>query len=337
MATPQTALIPSNTSTLPALRLPVTEAVKELLSASKRPNTLAAYRFDWASFQKWCELVGDQSLPALPETLAEYIAAKRSELQPSTLQRHMASIAQAHRLAGYQSPTESELVRTALQGLRALSVTAYKAPQKGRKSKAPALTAEAMRETLSRLPADLAGVRDRALLLVGYKTAARRSELSALQWWQVEWQSEGVLLKFQASKTDKTYTGQQVALVREGGLYCPVGALEAWREWCLGAGLDAKQLEAGAVFRGITKHLKISEKLSAHAIGEIVKARTSGAGLAGITAHSLRRGHLTEGIKQGKTEADLMKTSRHRSVAVFRSYVEEADHFAELQVKGCCE
>lgn len=334
MTTPQTALIPSNTSTLPALRLPVTEAVKELLSASKRPNTLAAYRFDWASFETWCSCESLQSLPASPETLAEYIAAKRSELQPSTLQRHCASIAQAHRLAGYQSPTESELVRTALQGLRALSVTAYKAPKKGRKSKAPALTAEAMRETLSRLPADGAGVRDRALLLVGYKTAARRSELSALQWWQVEWQAEGVLLKFQASKTDKTYTGQQVALVREGGLYCPVSALEAWREWCLGAGIDSQKLETGAVFRGITKHLKIAEKLSAHAIGEIVKARTIGAGLAGITAHSLRRGHLTEGIKQGKTEADLMRTSRHRSVAVFRSYVEEADPFKRATGKG---
>lgn len=333
MATQQTALS-AHTSTLPAFTLPVTEAVKELLKASKKPNTLSAYRFDWASFQKWCHTVRAESLPAIPETLAEYIAAKRSELHPSTLQRHCASIAQAHRLAGYQSPTESELVRTALQGLRALSATTFRAPRKGRKSKAPALTADAMRQTLSRLSADGAGLRDTALLLVGYKTAARRSELSGLQWWQIEWQPEGVLLKFQASKTDKTFTGQQVALVREGGLYCPVGALEAWREWCLEAGIGAEELEAGAVFRGITKHLKISDRLSAHAIGEIVKARTLGAGLAGITAHSLRRGHLTEGIKQGRTEADLMRTSRHRSVAVFRSYVEEADPFSRATGKG---
>ena len=333
MATQQTTLIvqPSTQSTL---TLPLTEAVKELLEASKRPNTLAAYRFDWQSFQTYCESVGANSLPASPQTVAEYIAAKRTELQPSSLQRHCASIAQAHRLRGLQSPTESELVRTSLQGLRALSATAYKAPKKGRKTKAPALSAEAMRQTLSALPSDGAGLRDCALLLVGYKTAARRSELSSLQWWQVEWQPEGVLLKFQASKTDKTYTGQQVALVREGGLYCPVSALEAWREWLINSGINSEELEAGAVFRGITKHQKVSQKLSAHAIGEIVKARTLGAGLTGITAHSMRRGHLTEGIRQGKTEADLMKTSRHRSVAVFRSYVEEADPFSRATGKG---
>lgn len=334
MTTQQSSLIAQKPSTVPAGRLPLTEAVKELLSASKRPNTLAAYRSDWSSFEQWCSEAGLKCLPASPETLAEYVAAKRSQLQPSTLQRHCASIAQAHRLAGYQSPTEGEIVRTALQGLRALAATAYRAPRKGRKVKAPALTAEAMRETLSRLPADGAGVRDRALLLVGYKTAARRSELAGLQWWQVEWQAEGLLLKFQASKTDKIYTGQQVALVREGGAYCPVNALEAWRAYCLASGIGAAELEAGAVFRGITKHSKITEKLSAHAVGEIVKTRTLGAGLAGITAHSLRRGHLTEGIKQGKTEADLMRTSRHRSVAVFRSYVEEADPFKRATGRG---
>ena len=333
MATQQNSLTvtPSTQSTL---TLPVTEAVKELLKASKRPNTLAAYRFDWQSFQAWCESVSAQAMPASPQTLAEYIAAKRTELQPSTLQRHCASIAQAHRLRGFLSPTESELVRTALQGLRALSAVTYRAPKKGRKTKAPALTAEAMRQTLSALPSDGAGLRDSALLLVGFKTAARRSELASLQWWQVEWQPEGVLLKFQASKTDKTFSGQQVALVREGGLYCPVTALEAWRYWLLNAGINSDELEAGAVFRGITKHQKISDKLSAHAIGEIVKARTLGAGLIGITAHSLRRGHLTEGFKQGKTEADLMKTSRHRSVAVFRSYIEEADPFSRATGKG---
>lgn len=333
MTTQQTTLT-VRPSTQNSLDLPLTGAVRELLEASKRPNTLAAYRFDWQSFQTYCESVGAQSLPASPSTLAEYIAAKRTELQPSTLQRHCSSIAQAHRLKGLKSPTESELVRTALQGLRALSAVSHKAPKKGRKAKAPALTADAMRQTLSALPSDGAGLRDLALLLVGYKTAARRSELASLKWWQVEWQPEGVLLKFQASKTDKTFTGQQVALVREGGQYCPVQALEIWREWCLSAGVPSEELEAGAVFRGITKHQKLTQKLSAHSVGEIVKARTLGAGLAGITAHSLRRGHLTEGFRQGRKEADLMRTSRHRSVAVFRSYIDEADPFSRATGKG---
>lgn len=324
----------------PTQRVPSTQqltpAVIDLLQAAKRPNTLAAYTSDLQAFGAWCWARSLSGLPASPETVAAYIADRAGDLSPRTLQRHCASIAQAHRLKGLPSPTQHELVRTCLQGLRAKAATSRPTTRKGRKTKAPALLAEQVRQILNRIPTDTgAGLRDTALLLVGYKGALRRSELAGLQWWQVEWSAEGVLLRLQASKTDKGNTGQTVALAQENGAFCPVEALRNWRAFCTQqAGLTADELEAGAVFRSLNKHQQLGDSLSAHGVGQIVKHRAEAVGLQGITAHSLRRGHLTEGHRRGKTEADLMRTSRHRSVAVFRSYIDEADPFSRATGRG---
>lgn len=333
--------MPTQSLTLnPAQRVPTTSnltpAVIDLVQAAKRPNTLAAYRSDLQAFGQWCTQQGLSALPASPETVAAYLADKGSDLHPKTLQRHCASIAQVHRLKGLQSPTQHELVRTCLQGLRAKAALQRPKKQAGRKTKAPALLAEHVRLMLGDIQQDTgAGLRDTALLLVGYKAALRRSELAGLQWWQVEWSAEGVLLRLQGTKTDKGSTGQVVALAHEGGVFCPVEALQRWRSWCTeSAQISPKTLEEGAVFRSLNKHLHVGESITAHAVGEIVKQRANAVGLENVTAHSLRRGHLTEGHRRGKTEADLMRTSRHRSVAVFRSYIDEADPFTRATGKG---
>lgn len=333
MPTQQPALVPTQRVPNPVA---LTPAVVDLLQAAKRPNTLAAYRSDLQAFGLWCTQQGVSALPASPETVAAYLADKGRSLHPKSLQRHCASIAQAHRLKGLQSPTEHELIRTCLQGLRAKAATQRPQKQSGRKTKAPALLAEQVRSMLGSITQDTgAGLRDTALLLMGYKGALRRSELAGLQWWQVQWSAEGVLLRLQASKTDKQNTGQTVALAHEGGVFCPVEALQRWRLWCVEkAQISPKTLDEGAVFRSLSKHLQLGASISAHAVGEIVKHRAAAVGLQSVTAHSLRRGHLTEGHRRGKTEADLMRTSRHRSVAVFRSYIDEADPFTRATGKG---
>ena len=307
----------------------LSEPVSELLRAAKRPNTLKAYRSDWQSFSGWCAEHGLQSLPASPDGVAAYIAAKQGHLSVATLQRHVASISTAHKTAGYDTPTGNELVRTTMQGLRAkgnqVSNTA------GRKGKAPALTADHMRRVIDAISADHAGVRDIAVLLIGYKGALRRSEIASIHWENIDISVEGVVLNLLGTKTDSAYAGQRVAIAYEGGKYCAVQALLRYRTLCKAQNIDTQQ---GAVFRNINKHLQVGESLSAHSVGTIVTARCAEVGLEGMTAHSLRRGHLTEGHKQGRAEADLMRTSRHKSVQVFRGYIDEADLFGRATGKG---
>lgn len=303
-------------------------AVHAVLGAAKRPNTLRAYRSDWRAWCTWCERHGLNPIPAAPETAAAYVADRQRELRSSTLQRHLASVATAHRAAGYASPTDSELLRTALQGVRATEQRPAHTP--GRRGKAPALTAEAMRQIVTRTDRSPAGLRDRALLLLGYKAALRRAELAGLDWQDIEARAEGLVLHLRNAKTDRSRDGQRVAVVAEGGPYCAVEALEAWRAWCV----LQRDTERGAVFRSVNRHLHLGERLSTTAVGLIVSSRAADCGLEGVTAHSLRRGHLTEAHRRGRTEADLMHTSRHRSVQVLRGYLDDADLFARATGAG---
>jgi integrase len=282
---------------------------------------MKAYRADWQAFTTWCKANGLETLPAAAETVAAYLTDRRHELSVTTLARHVASISQAHKWYPVQpqpNPTDTELVRAVMQGLRA---TANQRTRDSRKGKAPALTADQMRQLLAPIGDDLAGLRDKALLLIGYKAALRRSELASVTWQQIEWLPEGIVLHLHGAKTDHDYLGQAVALRYEQSDYCPITALKHWRIAC------AQQIEVdtGAVFRSVNKHLQLGATLTAHSIGAIVSARAAEVGLHGVTAHSLRRGHITEGHKQGRTEADLMRTSRHKSVAVFRGYIDDAD------------
>jgi integrase len=319
------SLAMTETSVLPAA---LADPVAQLLQAAKKPNTLRAYRSDWQAFRVWCEAHALDPLPATPATVAAYVAARQSDLAASTLQRHVASISTAHKTAGHTSPCETELVRTTMQGLRAT----HKAPatRTGRKGKAPALTAEQMRRIVDALGNDPAALRDRAVLLLGYKAALRRAELAGLKWEQVELLPEGIVLHLHNTKTDKGHTGQRVAVVTEGGPYCAVQALSAWRAWC-SMQADTQQ---GAVLRSVNKHRQLGDSLSAASVGAIVSTRAADVGLDGVTAHSLRRGHLTEAHRRGRSEADLMHTSRHKSVSVLRGYLDDADLFSRATGMG---
>jgi site-specific recombinase XerC len=320
--------LPAHLSPVEVLPSELAAPVAQLLEAAKRPNTLRAYRSDWRAFTSWCERTGLAALPAQPQTVAAYIADRQLDLAPSTLQRHVASISTAHKTASYPSPCESELVRTTLQGLRA--VYRPTAKRTGRKGKAPALTAEQMRSIVSAVGNDPAGLRDKALLLLGYKAALRRSELAGIDWEHIEMQPEGIVLHLHNSKTDKSHTGQRVAVVAEGGGFCAVQAVEAWRRWCT----HQTDTQTGAVFRSVNKHLHLGERLSTASVGAIVTVRAAEVGLDGVTAHSLRRGHLTEAHRRGRSEADMMHTSRHKSVAVFRGYLDDADLFSRATGRG---
>ena len=331
--------MPTRTPALRATQLPtqttLPKAVLDLLQHSKRPNTISAYKSDLHAFGGWCAKRGRSPLPASPETVAEYLADRAEDLAPRTLQRHLASIGQAHKFAGLPTPTSSELVRTCLQGIRRKGALGKATPRKGRKGKAPALWATQVRQIASDIPNSGAGLRDRALLVLGFVGALRRSDLANLKWSQVEWKPEGVLLNLQASKTDTNYEGQQVAINSEPNTFCPITALTAWRAWCINhGGLVAQDLQSGAVFRSLNKHQQLGASLSAHAVGQIIKARATEAGLVGVTAHSLRRGHISEAHLKGRAEADIMHTSRHKSVAVFRGYIQGADPFGRATGKG---
>jgi len=295
------------------------EAVRQYARASKAPNTVRAYRSDLADFTMWCTDHGLAPIPATPETVALYITALAGAgARPSTIQRRLSALSQAHQLSGHEpSPTQSPIVRTTMAGIRR---TLGMAPAQ----KAAVVTAE-LRTLLAVTPADtLAGLRDRALLLVGFAGGFRRGELVALDVEDVEETEEGLRLRIHRSKTDQEGEGREVGIPRgQKPATDPVRALRAWRA----AGIDS-----GPLFRPVNRHDTMQDRrLTAEGVAMVVKRAAVRAGLdpARYAGHSLRSGLATAAAAGGAPERAIMKQTGHRSVEMVRRYIRAGSLFQE--------
>jgi integrase len=280
--------------------------------------TRRAYGADWRDFTAWCAARGLVSLPATPATLALYVTDRAERLKVSTLQRRLAAIAQAHRLRGQPAPTEGAGFRAVWRGIRRAKGTA----QVGK----AALLVNDLRAMVLVVDLETAiGVRDRALLLLGFAGAFRRSELVALDIGDVQVTRDGLVVTIRRSKTDQEGTGQKVGIPRgrHAGT-CPVQALQAW--------LERAGIEAGPIFRGIDRHGRILPgRLTAQSVALVVRRVAEAAGLdpAQYAGHSLRAGLATAAALAGAEERDIMRQTRHTSVTVARRYIRDGSLFRD--------
>jgi site-specific recombinase XerD len=192
----------------------------EFARAEKSAATRRAYRSDFAAFRKWCDARKLGSLPAAPATLAAFLAseAKRG-MKVSSLERRIAGIRYAHLLAGHSPPGQAEAVKATFRGIRRKLGTAQR-------PKEP-ITVDRIRAMVKHVPNNIFGLRDRALLLLGFAGAFRRSELVALDVDDVQETTEGLHVAIRHSKTDQERRGQVIAIPR-GAIACPVAALMQW-------------------------------------------------------------------------------------------------------------
>jgi integrase len=324
--------------------------VAELIERSKRPNTRTAYSSDLRQFALWVQsakpelaahIVGSDAsgrptvVAAVPvPAVLAYIAARKDTLAVPTVRRHVATLSAFHQLHGWANPAGDALVRAALVGLRR--------EQQHQPRRAHALRAQQLRHIINDIARSEQGspaaVRDRALLLVGWNGALRRSELANLTWGQVQTIEGGIVLRLVAAKTDTSDEGQTVALPQQlSRLHCPQTALVDWLRCCEQHGLGA-DWEHLPVFCEIPQGgtPRIGHKLSGRAVAEIVKRRAVRAGLDAyaITGHSLRAGLITEAHAQGVSDLDIMATSRHKSHKVFASYVRDTNAMRRAASKG---
>jgi site-specific recombinase XerD len=299
---------------LPAADL---ESAAAFARAEKAPATRAAYRSDFALFRSWCAGKGVAALPASAETVAAFLAHEAEQgSAASTITRRCAAIRYAHRLAEFEPPTNSEKVRATLRGIRR---TVGAAPAR----KAPVL-AETARAMALAVPDGLKGTRDRALLLLGFAGAFRRSELVALNVADLEESEGGLKITIRRSKTDQEGHGETIAIVRGGGMSCPVKAVKAW--------LQAATIAEGALFRPVAKGGRLgSERLTDQSVCNIVKdyAQRLGLKAADFGAHSLRSGFLTSAARRGASVFKMRDVSRHKSMDVLQGYVRDADMFRD--------
>jgi site-specific recombinase XerD len=319
----QQARIPAAVPAGQSLPLPAREVATaaEYVRAEKAEATRRAYRSDFELFRSWCSARSVSVLPASPESVAAFLAHEAErQVRPSTIGRRVAAIRYAHKLAGLPVPTDDERVRATVRGIRR-SLGA--APSK----KMPA-TAERVIGMAPLAGTRLSAVRDRALLLIGFAGAFRRSELVALNVDDIEETPEGLRVTIRRSKTDQEGHGQVIAIPR-GVIACPVTALKAW--------LEAAAITEGAVFRPIAKGGRIRPtRLTDRSVTAIVKVHARRAGLDPklFAGHSLRSGFLTSAAAHGASIFKMADQSRHKSMDTLRGYVRDAEIFKDHAGKG---
>ena len=253
-------------------------------------------------------------MPAMPEVLAAYLAYEVGQnRRPSTLSRRLAAIQYAHQHAGHEPPTTAECVRATLRGIRRTLGSA-------RNRKAPS-TAGLARAMARATPDSLVGLRNRAILLLGFAGALRRSELVALNVADIEPADGGLRVNIRRSKTDQEGEGTVIAIAA-GSTDCPAKALLTW--------LGAAGITEGPVFRPINKAGTVSKvRLTDRSVANIVKLCAGRIGLDARTfsGHSLRSGFLTSAAANGASIFKMMDVSRHKSIDNLRTYVRDAELF----------
>ena len=281
-------------------------------------NTVKAYRSDWTSFEAFCRGRELASLPAAAATVAAYAVESARRLKAKTIERRLSAISQAHQIAGHASPVEDKIVRTVMAGIRRVKGTA----QQGKEP----LSGELLRDMFQNAPNDLRSIRDRALLLVGFAGAFRRSELVELRYQDVRFTDEGLIVTIPKSKTDQEGEGQTVGIPYGSHLEsCPVRALQTW--------LDKSNIPHGYLFTAIGRWGReaTGKPICDHQLARIIKRLAAGAGLdpQSFSGHSLRSGLATSAAEGGASERAIMDQTRHRSLKQVRKYIRRGSLFRD--------
>jgi len=237
--------------------------------------------------------------------------------KPATIDARLAAISAAHRAAGHDSPTKAEPVRLVRRGVRRTVGAAQRQVR-------PVSVVD-LRAMVNGLGDDLAGHRDRAMLLLGFAGALRRSELVGLDVADVADGPDGLTVTIRRSKTDQEGAGRTVGIPRGAhGETDPVGA---WQEWLRGSGITE-----GAAFRPIDRHGRISpNRLTAQSVAAVVKRHAERAGIdpEQVAGHSLRAGLATSAAAAGVSERVIAATTGHKGTAMLRKYIREGSLFRE--------
>ena len=280
------------------------------LEGAYSDSTLRAYRADMQAFENWCATAQKCCLPAVPSTIASFIAQQAEYCSAATLKRRLAAIRKIHRLLRLENPvTDEEVVIAMRRALRA---------KHARPRQAHGLTKSLRDELIESCPKTLAGKRDRALIALGYDTLCRRSELVGLLAEDLRFTSTGAAqILIRRSKNDPYGQG------RLG--YVSADTLKILRDW-----LTAAQIESGYIFRAVRNNSVRQNGLHPYSVNRILKQTASASGLPPetiehLSGHSMRVGAAQDMIVSGLSILPIMQAGGWKTMNVVGRYVENAD------------
>jgi len=234
-----------------------------------------------------------------------------------SIQRRLNAIAEAHKAVGLESPTRAPVITNTMNGIRRTKGTAP--------AQKTATLIDDIRAMVDATDAGLIGIRDRALILLGFAGAFRRSELVALSVDDCVFSKDGLTVTLRRSKTDQAGAGRKIGIpYGSNPETCPIRNLQSW--------IEQAGISDGPMFRSINRHGQVQTGgLSGIDVARVVKKLADRAGLdaAKYAGHSLRAGHATSAAIAGASERSIMNQTGHRSVQMVRRYIRDGSLFRE--------
>ncbi len=292
--------------------------------ACRSENTRLAYQKGWRCFISWCESVDLVPQEAEPDDVVRFLVAMASEgrtgggkpLALNTLRLYRSGLNDQWRRMGLSSPAAAEIVDEVLQGLARV--------RGDRPRRVKALREYQILAMLDACGSGLHGLRDAAMLSLGFAAALRRSELCSLRTEDIERRGpEGVIIHVRRSKTDPQGVGQQVAVI-EGKAVRPVVHVERW--------LSVSGISEGFVFQTLLAGGMASGRpLDPGDVARIVKryVRKIGIDPREYSGHSLRAGFATSAAVYGARIDKIMEVTRHRNAETLLKYIRDEESFVD--------
>lgn len=315
---------------------------------AKAANTRRAYVAGVKAWCAWCDQHALPSLPASGNDVASFLATEaRRGRKVATIGLRRAAIRYLHVLGGHPVPTGDARVTETMAGISREAAEQSQLPAK----KLPArLTV--LRQMLEGMGNDLPALRDRALILVGFAGALRRSELASIRVEQLVESDKGLMLMLPQSKGDREGKGVLVPLPFGATELCPVRAMQRW--------LAAAEITSGPVFRRVWRraasrsapgsdcptdqprqgHLAkftVGDRaIEPRTVARIVQDRAATVGFdrKRMGGHSLKRGALTTGMDNNVHPMRLKQLGRHKSYNVLDGYLELGEPFLNHALNG---
>lgn len=271
-------------------------------------NTQRAYKADLKNFNEWCETNGQIALPASPETLAGYVAHLADTCKWATINRRLAAISKLHQLQNLETPTQNRVFRTVMEGIKRTNGI--------RQKQAPAFKLHKLKSMLREIDTECnAKLRDKALLLLGFTGAFRRSELVALNIEDLQFTEEGLIVSMKKSKTNQYGDYEEKAIFYSPeAVLCPIRTLQSW--------IQRLEKNADALFVRVRKGDKItSDRLTDKTVNDLVKTYFG----TEFSAHSLRASFITIAKINGADDSEIMRQSKHKTSAMIQRYTRIED------------
>jgi integrase/recombinase XerD len=282
------------------------------LEGAYSPATMRSYRSDVEAFVRWCREEGIEApFPADPETLCEFLEAQICKKTPSTIKRRLCAIRLIHNLLDLPDATRHQDVK--LEMRRACRSKPMRPKQ------AKGMTRPYLNKFIAVQPKTPTGLRNRAMLSLGYELLTRRSELIAIRTDEIDWRDDGTLrVLIRRSKSDQFGNGR-IAFTSQR----TAGFVQEWLEW---RGEDITPL-----FCPIYKDQPIDRALEVTTIKRLVKDAAKRAGLNqddidAFSGHSMRVGAAQDLLTNGFDTVAIMRAGGWKSVGVLARYLELAEH-----------